>query len=184
MAINISCSPNKTLVRCARIATVVIQDPTPNEECLYLFGFSFPAGISDIATPKVVTPNAYVLKPNMAYNFLIKADKPGTLTMKAVKSCNDPRLNETALADYEVLDCSDDNAKSIGIFTGIGTATITLTIIAGTKLGGGIGSVGGPIGIGLGLVIGAAAGVGAYFLFRPDCCTAQATIVAQGSLAP
>jgi hypothetical protein len=184
MPIKIICSPNKTLETCARIATVVVQDPAPNEECLYLFGFKFPQGMNDIAQPPVGSGKVYQVQPNTAYDFLIKADTPGAITMIAKKNCNDVRNNESDVADYEILECNDANARQIGLFTGIGVTTIAIAIIAGTKLGGGVGSVGGPGGILAGLVIGGVAGGLAYLFFRPDCCKTQAEIDTQGRVSP
>ncbi len=188
MAISISCSPSKTLETCARIATVVLHDDTPSDKCAYFVKFRFPQGMSDVAQPSLAGLD-YPVEPNAAHDFLVKADSPGTITIVSRKVCTEEgeelsSVVDTALKEYEVLECSKANAIIAGFGTGVALATLSLVVTAGTTLGGGIGSVGGPLGIGIGLLIGAVGGGIVYLATRPDCCKQQATVTTQGVRTP
>jgi hypothetical protein len=183
MSFSISCTPSKTLENCARLVTVVLNDPGVPPECQYTVEFTYPSGVKDLSTP-ALSGTLYKVDANVPYQFVVKADTAATLSIIGRKVCPTEKENvfisETALKDYDVLECNEKNAVLAGISSGLGAAGLAAAIIVGTKAGGGVGSIGGPWGIAAGLLIGAVVGGVVYAIARPQCCKKEATLVKQG----
>jgi hypothetical protein len=188
MAIDIDCAPCKTLVDCARIARIAINDDDPAPECKYILRFDYEQGMNEIAEPPInpppVTQKPYPVEKGRSYKFLFKSENPGIVTIQGFKDCyleNGQTESESALKEYEILECNENNARIAGISVGVGSASLALYIIGSTTVAGTeLGSVGGFWGIVAGAAIGFVFGVGTYLLSRPTCCHNQHSINQQG----